>query len=303
MTVLVAVGGEATPDRGVEVGADLARRLDEPLVVLHVMPQTRYEAIRRSMGDESASGPLALSLYEGYAERDATPEAEENPYTVDLAQRDAQRVAHAVVTGTLDAAEGVANQGRVGSPVEQIVAEADRRDARYLVIGGRKRTPVGKAVFGSVTQSVLLNAERPVVTVPQAGGDWSVADSAPVVAAVDRSARAEPVVREAAALAEGLARPLHVVHVQPRDGEATRETKAADIADEAADGIAADWTGVGLVGEPAPAVLDYAAEAEAAFVVTGGRSRSPVGKVLFGSVTQSILLGADRPVLAVMAAD
>jgi nucleotide-binding universal stress UspA family protein len=49
--------------------------------------------------------------------------------------------------------------------VEEILGEADRRSVEYLVIGGRKRTPVGKAVFGSKTQSILLTAACPVVTV------------------------------------------------------------------------------------------------------------------------------------------
>ena len=55
--------------------------------------------------------------------------------------------------------------GQVGEPTEEIIAEAERRGPRYLVIGGRRRTPVGKAVFGSTTQSILLNAELPVMTV------------------------------------------------------------------------------------------------------------------------------------------
>lgn len=311
MAVLVAVDGEDTPDRGLAVGAALARQLDEELVVLHVMPQSRFDNIRESMGGDGVSGPLALSLYEGYAER-ATPAGGENPYTVDVAQRDAERAARTVIEETLETTDGATAQGRVGEPVEQIIGEADRRDARYLVIGGRKRTPVGKAVFGSVTQSVLLNAHRPVVTVPTAGGDWPPDETTPVVAAVDRSARADQVVQAAGALATGLDRPLHVVHVLNRSGygdlegdadasDADIQAAAAEVADEAATGTVDDWTGVGLVGDPAPQLLEYAAEQDAAFVVTAGRSRSPVGKVLFGSVTQSILLAADRPVLTVMA--
>lgn len=47
-------------------------------------------------------------------------------------------------------------------PEDGILEEADRIDADLIAVGGRKRSPVGKAVFGSVSQSVALNAERPV---------------------------------------------------------------------------------------------------------------------------------------------
>lgn len=54
---------------------------------------------------------------------------------------------------------------RHGDPAEEILTEAKELDADVIVIGGRKRTPVGKAVFGSVSQSVLLEADRAVLSV------------------------------------------------------------------------------------------------------------------------------------------
>jgi nucleotide-binding universal stress UspA family protein len=46
-------------------------------------------------------------------------------------------------------------------------------------------------------------------------------------------------------------------------------------------------------------VLEVAEEVSAGLVVIGLRRRTPVGKLLLGSVAQRILLGADCPVLAV----
>lgn len=47
-------------------------------------------------------------------------------------------------------------------PAETIIAVADEVDADRIVLAGRRRSPTGKVLFGSVTQSVLLDAERPV---------------------------------------------------------------------------------------------------------------------------------------------
>jgi nucleotide-binding universal stress UspA family protein len=41
----------------------------------------------------------------------------------------------------------------------------DRAGADLLVIGARRRSPVGKAFLGSVTQEILLDASIPVLVV------------------------------------------------------------------------------------------------------------------------------------------
>lgn len=60
--------------------------------------------------------------------------------------------------------EGISvSQRRVhGQPTETIISIADEIEADAIALAGRKRTPAGKMIFGSVTQSVLLSADRPV---------------------------------------------------------------------------------------------------------------------------------------------
>jgi nucleotide-binding universal stress UspA family protein len=53
-----------------------------------------------------------------------------------------------------------------GDPEEAILAVAAEVDADAIVLGGRRRSPVGKAIFGSVTQAVILDADRPVMVSP-----------------------------------------------------------------------------------------------------------------------------------------
>ncbi|WP_338741959.1 universal stress protein [Haloplanus salilacus] len=50
-----------------------------------------------------------------------------------------------------------------GDPADQILDVAESEGADLVVVAGRKRSPTGKALFGSVTQSVILNADRPVM--------------------------------------------------------------------------------------------------------------------------------------------
>ncbi len=54
---------------------------------------------------------------------------------------------------------------RVVSPADEILSAADESDASAIVIGLRRRTKVGKILFGSIAQSVLLEARCPVVAV------------------------------------------------------------------------------------------------------------------------------------------
>lgn len=53
-----------------------------------------------------------------------------------------------------------------GDPADKIVTYAADEDADVICLSGRKRSPAGKAVFGSVSQSVMLNSDRPVLFCP-----------------------------------------------------------------------------------------------------------------------------------------
>ena len=54
-------------------------------------------------------------------------------------------------------------------------------------------------------------------------------------------------------------------------------------------------------GEAPEMILEAAAELDSDSIVLGVGERSPVGKVLFGSVVQAVILGSDRPVTVVSA--
>lgn len=134
----------------------------------------------------------------------------------------------------------------------------------------------------------------------------------PVVAAVDRSERAASVLEHARRLADDAALELHVVHVgaarvpnpkggfdPDRDRAVTAQRSGGIARALAEDAGIEEFVPVGLEGDPAKELLEYVAEADAQYIVVSARKRSALGKAMFGSVTQSLLLDADRPVVAV----
>ena len=50
-------------------------------------------------------------------------------------------------------------------PADQLLRVAEETNAELIVIGRRRRTPVGKQINGSAAQTVLLEAEAPVLAV------------------------------------------------------------------------------------------------------------------------------------------
>ncbi|WP_295701553.1 universal stress protein [Lapillicoccus sp.] len=52
-----------------------------------------------------------------------------------------------------------------GDAAEDLIAVADELNAEAIVIGLRRRTPVGKLILGSNAQKILLDASCPVLAV------------------------------------------------------------------------------------------------------------------------------------------
>lgn len=62
----------------------------------------------------------------------------------------------------------VETRSAVGDVAEAVVRVAVEMDADGIFIGGRRRSPAGKALFGSTAQRIILNADRPVtITIDQ----------------------------------------------------------------------------------------------------------------------------------------
>jgi nucleotide-binding universal stress UspA family protein len=87
----------------------------------------------------------------------------ENPEGASVNQIGAARTAKRVLD---DAGIDAELAERSGDPATQIIEFVEEEDADAIALAGRNRTPAGKAMFGSVSQSVMLDSEVPVVFCP-----------------------------------------------------------------------------------------------------------------------------------------
>ncbi|MFB6221968.1 MAG: universal stress protein [Halolamina sp.] len=142
-TVLVAVGDE-DDDRVASLArtaADIAGPAGATVALLHVFSEDEYQTVQEKL--------------------DFDPGSDVTPDTV------AKRHAPVRQLGTTLSEAGVetTRHGAVGDKSETVIDTAETLDTDLLIVGGRKRSPTGKAVFGSTAQEIMLNAPCPVTFV------------------------------------------------------------------------------------------------------------------------------------------
>lgn len=142
-TVLLAVGGTSDDRYGrlAAVTEDIVGPADATVVLGHVFAEDDYaETVDRLEFDgDSAVSPDVV------AGRNVTVRT--------LRER--------FETSGID----VEHRGAVGDRATQVVGLAEEENADLVVVGGRRRSPTGKAVFGSTAQTILLDAPCPVTYV------------------------------------------------------------------------------------------------------------------------------------------
>lgn len=138
MVVVAAVDRSEHAERIVNQAGSLAEAYNDSVDIVHVMSQSEF-----------------VDLQTGSVQQD------DNPIEMDRIRQFASDIAEQAVGQISVPYETV---GLVGTPEEEVVRYATDQDARYIIVGPEKRSPTGKAVFGSVAQSILLNANCPVVS-------------------------------------------------------------------------------------------------------------------------------------------
>ncbi|MFE9956871.1 universal stress protein [Micromonospora sp. NPDC005299] len=115
-------------------------------------------------GDAALTAGLAEAARRGERLVVLNTPREGAPVSAEMAAADAVRAM--VEQG---AAAGVAVEVRqdahAGDVADEVVRVAEAVEASVIVIGLRRRSPVGKLIMGSAAQRILLDADRPVLAV------------------------------------------------------------------------------------------------------------------------------------------
>ena len=291
-SILVPTDGSEHATRAAEHGAALARAFGASLHVIAVI-DTR-----------TAGGPFSGD--------DLADE------TLDRMTADAEETV-AAITDAVDAPEAIQTTIRKGDPVEEICAYRDDHDVDLIAMGTHGRTGVGRYLAGSVTESVVRQADVPVFTVRATDRSRDTAPYDDILIPTDGSAPAAAAVepaREVAAQFDARVHALNVVNLSniatgseytlPKDLieslESQGETATERIAARARESGVETVTRV-VSGFPAADILEYADENGIDLIAMGTAGRTGLNRFLVGSTTERIIRHADMPVLAVNARD
>jgi nucleotide-binding universal stress UspA family protein len=142
--IVLAVGteDEERTERLADEIIALAEPADAEVVLTHVFDDEEFDETSAKLGFEPESGS-------------STPHA--------VAER--HRTTRAISRALSEAGVRHSVQGAVGDLADEVVETAEGVGADRVVVGGRRRSPTGKAVFGSVAQEVILSAPCPVTFV------------------------------------------------------------------------------------------------------------------------------------------
>lgn len=117
----------------------IAGPTDATVYLLHVFTREEYDDLLNDMDVEPTTGQLPPDELAARHESIRTPASRLEDNDIDYEIR-----------------------GIIGDPAREIVNLAEELSVDRVLLGGAKRSPAGKAMFGDHAQQVLLNAPCPV---------------------------------------------------------------------------------------------------------------------------------------------
>ena len=294
--LVVAIDFSPSADEALVQGAELAERSGAALHIVHA------DVLFRSSGDggppdEAPSPSLRLR-----AER----------HVADVLGLPAERLDALDVGGpTVAVVRDVTAPGAILRYVRAV-------DADLLVLGTHGRSGLSRLLIGSVAEACVAAAPCPVLTVPHAAEPDAPSPIAPVLVAVDFSARSRAALVAGRMLASLYRAPLELVHVVREAGPYPSVAPGVlSIVDADPDldlqvrnrlvRFAASMPGPPpaalhvALGVPSRVVPALARALGAGALVLGTHGRTGVARALIGSVAEAVLRRSPCPVLTLQA--
>jgi nucleotide-binding universal stress UspA family protein len=285
--ILVPLDGSQVASSVLPYVANLAKRLESRVTLLTVFTLPQREA--RGLETEVRAEAQAV------------------------ARREAQRLAEAGV-----AADTLVVSGR---PAEQIVNQAQTRNFDLIAMGTRGQSGIRRGLVGSVTDEVVRSSKVPVLVLSplaierSAQSDYGLSS---ITVPLDGSELAEYALPYAEELAKRLSLEISLLRVvqvaslayYAGDGvpmntlplEEELEAEAIAYLDKVADDVRArglTTSQIVLRGSPALSIVDHVKNLENNLVAICTHGRSGLGRLLIGSVADSIIRSSGVPVLAI----
>ena len=201
-------------------------------------------------------------------------------------------------------------------PSDDVVRFAEEIGAGLIVMGSRGRGGVGRALMGSVSDSVVRHAHCPVIVVRQE----PVVFPTKILLATDGSKEVKLAATSAAELARNSGSEVHIVAVFPAAGYVhpyyeVRFPEAAErlrregmeeiqkVLDEQVERVREAGGSVAeahlRTGEPDTEIVALAEELGVGLIVMGSRGLGGIRRALMGGVSDSVVRHAHCPVLVV----
>jgi nucleotide-binding universal stress UspA family protein len=160
--ILLATDGSPTAAEAAARAMELSRAIGARLVIATVW-QVSYEPL-------GMFGPVI-------------------PDVDSVGSREAEEIAERAAAFARDAGVECETIVRRGSPAQELCSIADDEDAQLIVLGSHGWGAMRRAIFGSVSTSVLHHAGRPVLVVPPSSAEAGHDGAGQAVDAVSDGAR------------------------------------------------------------------------------------------------------------------
>jgi nucleotide-binding universal stress UspA family protein len=264
------------------------------------------EAVAHGLGLAETYGATVHALY--VADTDVMEydnEGFDDSDVIEMLVRRGRRMTDAITQQASD--RGLETEGAVvqGSPSQAILRYAAEHDVDLIAMGTRGRSGLARYLLGSVAESVISEAERPVLTARGAVAAQTTGYDH-ILFPTDGGSHAERVAEHAFDIASHYGATVHALSVIDT-GPIRSSTVLAPLEEESERALEAtkrhgQQQGVEVVtdvwrGTPSDCITTYATEADVDLITIGAHERRGLDRFLTQSIANRVVRTANCPVV------